>query len=361
MPLWLIFRTSHKSALFPISVAMTTSLPSDSAVTSSNLTRFILAQAEDQAHVLEECRINRFSFAPIIPPDDPFLKIKNTFVMVLNLDGSTAWRRHQNSSGSDQPSPDDCILAPHHFTAFPCESDLAAARVGTRTGHFLLWRVRLDAMQAIDSVLGADIPPSPPPPSASSEKPKPRKEWPLAGPFPLSPVIRNLVASLRSAPRGPMRTLWFGAKLVELIALLHPPSESFPASDGGEEGDKALRLHSAVETAMHYIEGAFHKPLSLVEIATEARVTPSYLSHLFTVEVGETLSSYLRRVRLERASQLIRDGECNASEAAKAVGYSSIGQFSHAFRAHFGHPPGQHAQRGHRIRQSSHPLLGAKI
>ncbi|MDR1281491.1 MAG: AraC family transcriptional regulator [Opitutaceae bacterium] len=150
--------------------------------------------------------------------------------------------------------------------------------------------------------------------------------------------------------------------MIELIALLHPASARLPEADGegggkarGKAGGKAggergFCLHPSVERALRHIEVSFCKPLSLDEIAAQAAVTPGYLSHLFAIEVGETLSSYLRRVRMKHAARLLGDGKCNVSEAAKAVGYASIGQFSHAFRDHFGYPPGQHVHRGAGVR-----------
>jgi AraC-like DNA-binding protein len=45
-------------------------------------------------------------------------------------------------------------------------------------------------------------------------------------------------------------------------------------------------------------------------------------------------------VRLERAAHLLRSGRCNVTEAAMAVGYTSLSHFSKAFWETFGCCPG---------------------
>lgn len=57
-----------------------------------------------------------------------------------------------------------------------------------------------------------------------------------------------------------------------------------------------------------------------------------------------TISGHLRRLRMERASRLLLTGDCSVTEAALAVGYSSLGQFCYAFCQTFGHSPGRHRQ-----------------
>jgi AraC-like DNA-binding protein len=52
-----------------------------------------------------------------------------------------------------------------------------------------------------------------------------------------------------------------------------------------------------------------------------------------------TISRYLGNLRLERAAELLRSGRLNVTEAATAVGYSSLSHFSKAFAEMFGVSP----------------------
>jgi AraC-like DNA-binding protein len=73
-------------------------------------------------------------------------------------------------------------------------------------------------------------------------------------------------------------------------------------------------------------------PPSLESLARLCGCNPQYLSRTFSEVAGMTISQYLRRLRIERAAQLLASGRMNASEAALEVGYQSLSHFSQAFR-----------------------------
>lgn len=68
--------------------------------------------------------------------------------------------------------------------------------------------------------------------------------------------------------------------------------------------------------------------------------SPFHLSRGFSQEVGLTIQQYLRGIRLERAAELLRTGQCNVTEAAFEVGYNSLSHFSSSFHEMFGCCPG---------------------
>lgn len=55
--------------------------------------------------------------------------------------------------------------------------------------------------------------------------------------------------------------------------------------------------------------------------------------------IGESPSDMLRRMRLERAAQLLGDGAGSVSEVAYGVGFKSVAHFSNRFHDHFGVRP----------------------
>ena len=72
--------------------------------------------------------------------------------------------------------------------------------------------------------------------------------------------------------------------------------------------------------------------------------SPRQLQRAFA-EAGEAgFRSYLRRVRIERAAELLRDG-WPVSEAARAVGYSQPAHFAKAFRRERGCLPRMERRR----------------
>jgi AraC-like DNA-binding protein len=83
------------------------------------------------------------------------------------------------------------------------------------------------------------------------------------------------------------------------------------------------------------------QPPALEELAALCGCHPQYLSRSFSETAGTTISLYLRRLRIERAAELMASGRMNASEAALEVGYRSLSHFSQAFRAEKGLPPSE--------------------
>jgi AraC-like DNA-binding protein len=73
------------------------------------------------------------------------------------------------------------------------------------------------------------------------------------------------------------------------------------------------------------------QPPTLEMLGREVGCSPFYLSRSFSREVGLTIPQYLRKLRMERAAELLRMGRHNVTEAATEVGYSSLSHFSKAF------------------------------
>jgi AraC-like DNA-binding protein len=124
---------------------------------------------------------------------------------------------------------------------------------------------------------------------------------------------------------------WFRAKILEISALIlvEPTEELFC------QRHKRLALER-VERVKHALARDLENPPSLSELGREVGCSPFYLSRIFSEHTGLTISRYLRNLRLERAAELLRSGRSNVTEAALAVGYSSLSHFSKAFAEMFG-------------------------
>lgn len=282
-------------------------------MTTASIKHRLLVQADDTAHRLEENVLYRESFAPL---DDPCPVA--TFVVAIGIEGRSVWRLDET----------ECTLGPRQLVAFVANPRLLVRRQGADEARFLIWHFSMEKMRLVREALGQ--------PNTVSAATCRGPNWPMTGPFELNAEQQALVLSLRCAPSTPLRNLWYGAKLLELFAILQPPTAESPSTPG--------YLHPAVQRTLATLHSNFVSPPGLGEIAAKAGVSTNHLSRLFAQETGMTISSYLRQLRMERASRLLLTGDCNVTEAAFAVGYSSLGQFSYAFRKTYGHTPGQHRQ-----------------
>ncbi|MBI4716095.1 MAG: helix-turn-helix transcriptional regulator, partial [Nitrospirae bacterium] len=77
------------------------------------------------------------------------------------------------------------------------------------------------------------------------------------------------------------------------------------------------------------------QPLSLSQIGREVALHPKYLSTRFKVECGIGFKAYLEKVRLQRASELLKDPTKSIKLVGAKVGFSSQGRFCKVFKKHF--------------------------
>jgi AraC family transcriptional regulator len=98
--------------------------------------------------------------------------------------------------------------------------------------------------------------------------------------------------------------------------------------------------HDRVEKVIAILRENLATPPTLDQIGAQVGCSPFYLSRTFSKEVGMTLPQFIRKLRMERAAELLRAGKHNVTEAAFEVGYSSLSHFSQAFHAVFGVCPG---------------------
>lgn len=80
-------------------------------------------------------------------------------------------------------------------------------------------------------------------------------------------------------------------------------------------------------------------PLDVAALARVAHVSPAHFARQFRATFGETPHQYLRRRRVERAMELLRETDCPVTEICLDVGFNSLGTFSRTFAEIVGEPP----------------------
>lgn len=104
--------------------------------------------------------------------------------------------------------------------------------------------------------------------------------------------------------------------------------------------DTAMEYRRRVCLAINYISMNLNKELSLEEIAAAASFSMFHFHRIFKAVIGETVSEFTRRLRLElAANRLISNYPDNITQIAFDCGFSSSQNFAKAFRQHFGMTP----------------------
>lgn len=100
----------------------------------------------------------------------------------------------------------------------------------------------------------------------------------------------------------------------------------------------ALQL-SRVKRVISYIGTHLDEDIRLDQLAELACLSSSQLERLYCTKIGETPIATLRRLRLKRAHEEIRQRGVSLLDAGQAANYASHAAFTHAFVRQFGYPP----------------------
>lgn len=88
--------------------------------------------------------------------------------------------------------------------------------------------------------------------------------------------------------------------------------------------DKQIQDHrERIRDVMLYIREHLDEPLNREVLAGVAGFSVPHFHRLFTAHIGENISDYVRRVRLERAGRRLRMGAVDITEVALAAGYET--------------------------------------
>lgn len=102
---------------------------------------------------------------------------------------------------------------------------------------------------------------------------------------------------------------------------------------GGETSSLITRIQQ-------YIIGHYGDPsLSLSTISQEFHISENYFSFLFKKEVSENFSSYLEKLRMAKAKELVTESQVPVSQLYQYVGYNNPASFRRVFKKTFGVSP----------------------
>ncbi len=102
------------------------------------------------------------------------------------------------------------------------------------------------------------------------------------------------------------------------------------------------QIHTAcIQKVEQYIHEHIHEPLHRERLAAAAGFSVPHLHRIFIAQRGESIASYVRRMRLIRAGRKLRIGAVDITAVALAAGYDSHAAFSKAFKQQFGLSPSE--------------------
>ncbi|GGG78985.1 response regulator [Paenibacillus radicis (ex Gao et al. 2016)] len=169
--------------------------------------------------------------------------------------------------------------------------------------------------------------------------------------FAVRAVIQLLTAleqHFTSLMAGPLREQlladhWKELSLLPTIAHYHAYAQCFCTellkAAGARDAD---RYQSVAGQITKLIAERYHLPITVEDIAKEVYLSPNYVRTIFKEKTGETILDYLTRVRMNHASELLKNRSLKVREIAHQVGYENVSYFCSVFQKHKGSTPNEY-------------------
>lgn len=122
-----------------------------------------------------------------------------------------------------------------------------------------------------------------------------------------------------------------------LIRIVHRLAE--------QSGQRRLtKEYQLVQAMIEYMNSHMHLNIGLQDVASHAGMGVSSVSTIFKEETGTTVYEYLTALRIEKASELLRDTPLKIADIAQQVGYQNENSFIRAFRKVKSITPGKYRE-----------------
>lgn len=150
--------------------------------------------------------------------------------------------------------------------------------------------------------------------------------------LPPSPMLARLIADAEAADGD-------AGELEEIATRLAGAVASQLAGSGPAPITPSARDDRRISAALRWIEARSDEPLTLLEIAREAAMSPYHFLRSFRTSVGMTPHQYLLRTRLHRAAIALRRSEAPVAEIAFDCGFGDLSTFNRRFKRMMGASP----------------------
>ncbi|QNF32181.1 helix-turn-helix transcriptional regulator [Adhaeribacter swui] len=164
----------------------------------------------------------------------------------------------------------------------------------------------------------------------------------LAAPLMATPYMQQIVQAINTSPEtGAMRNLLLQSRVLELLALEIEQFKITGTPEPSVRPDEAEKLYQLKA----YLDLNYLTDHSLTQLSRLCLLNEFKLKKGFKLLFGKSVFNYLKELRMEHASLLLRNTATSVDEVAFTLGYEHGHHFSVAFKKHFGVSPSQHLRK----------------
>ena len=236
--------------------------------------------------------------------------------LFLQLDGVSSWSAKSSGKRAVRVGPGGL------FAAAPGVCHTMAERPG-RAQHYLFAAVDVAAVLA--------------------RRPAWADAWDGAGPIVCASDAHALLPPFRALVREVGGGLADGSDGLRLAvdALVLEATRLLRRNVASSRRPPRLATHPAVARAVELMQGHPGRRWRVAELARLAGVSPSHLRERFRRELGAPPHRHLLRLRLDRARELLADGDVPVTRVALELGFASSQHLAGAYKRAFGTTPRQ--------------------
>lgn len=108
---------------------------------------------------------------------------------------------------------------------------------------------------------------------------------------------------------------------------------------------KKKKKQLKISSILSYIATYYAKNLTTAELAKQFYLSEYYFCHFFKAETGMSPTTYINKVRVEKAAVSLKTTELPVSEIALLAGFNDSNYFSKIFKKYMGMTPSEYRKR----------------
>ena len=175
----------------------------------------------------------------------------------------------------------------------------------------------------------------------------------------LAPIIRNAKKGIRFTTQtaekvyqhlnnfselSPIGQLAVFIQVLGELCSDQPVIELLPYYSQGEK-EKVSNDFSKIDKVCKYIDQHYSSDITLKKLANYVHVSENTVHRWFTQHFNESYITYLTKLRLNKASQLLTTTSQPINLIAERVGYTNRSNFNRLFKKYKGIPPSTYRQK----------------
>ncbi|KRE69730.1 response regulator [Paenibacillus sp. Soil750] len=112
--------------------------------------------------------------------------------------------------------------------------------------------------------------------------------------------------------------------------------------------ERTLQQHHLINCISSYIEDQLPSNVTVKQLADKFHLSAGHLSVLFKKETGQTISDFVKKLRMKKAKELLQDPTIKVYEVADRVGFQTPAYFTYQFKKNEGCTPQEYRDRFYR-------------